>query len=82
MKTAALTRATLRKTPLAVAVVTMASPLALMADQADEIGVVLAARGEVYAEREDSTRSLDRRDPVYVGDTVITSERSLSLIHI
>ncbi|MCG5548800.1 FecR family protein [Halorhodospira halochloris] len=83
MNTAALTRAALHTAPLAVAVVTMASPLALMAEQeVDEIGVVLASRGEVYAEREGSTRSLDRRDPVHVGDTVITAERSRAQIRL
>ena len=46
-----------------------APPLVVAEQQA---GVVLAVRGEVIATREESVRSLERRDSLHVGDVIAT----------
>ncbi len=52
-----------------------ASPLAVLA-AGDEIGLVLATRGDVTVERDETREPLNRRDSIQVGDTITTGSNS------
>ncbi|MCG5530779.1 FecR family protein [Halorhodospira halochloris] len=66
---------------VALAAGLFAAPAAVLAGNSS-IGMVLATRGDVYAERDDSRRSLSRRDEIYVGDTIHTASNARAQIRL